>query len=112
VIVDNVPRAALRELDPTLSALSAGGRARLVLGLRDVLDDPRVVQAEWRRAANERAIRDYYDEIWVYGDEPVCDPRVEYRFGADVAARVRFAGYLDQRERLAFASDSARASMA
>lgn len=103
LIVDNVPRGALRELDPTLRALSAGGRTRLVLGLRDLLDDPAVVRAEWRRAANEDAIRDYYDAIWIYGDALVCDPRVEYGFRADVSARMQFAGYLDQRERLALA---------
>lgn len=106
LIVDNVPRGAQRELDPTLRALRAHGRTRLVLGLRDVLDAPSVVRAEWRRASNEQAIRDYYDAIWVYGDPQVCDPRVEYRFGSDVAARVRFAGYLDQRERLTLAADS------
>jgi predicted glycosyltransferase len=105
LIVDNVPRGAVRELDPALRALRATGRTRLVLGLRDVLDDPKVVRAEWRRAANEDAIREYYDEIWVYGDEAVCDPRTEYGFAADVAERVRFAGYLDQRERLALAGE-------
>jgi predicted glycosyltransferase len=106
LIVDNVPRGALQELDPTLRALRETGRTRLVLGLRDLLDEPSVVRAEWRRAANEQAIRDYYDAIWVYGDELVCDPRIEYGFEADVSARVRFAGYLDQRERLAVARDS------
>ncbi|MGH9373862.1 MAG: glycosyltransferase family protein, partial [Vicinamibacterales bacterium] len=105
-IVDNVPRGAVRELDATLTAIGARGRTRLVLGLRDVLDDPAVVRAEWRRAANEQAILDYYDAIWVYGDRRVCDPVVEYGFTPEVAKRVRFAGYLDQRERLAVANDA------
>lgn len=106
LIVDNVPRGAQCELDSTLRMLRTYGRTRLVLGLRDVLDDPRAVRAEWRRAANEKTIREYYDAIWVYGDEQVCDPRVEYRFRSDVAARVYFAGYLDQRQRLQHAGDS------
>ncbi|MGH9162700.1 MAG: glycosyltransferase family protein [Vicinamibacteraceae bacterium] len=104
-IVDNVPRGALRELDPTLRALSVTGRTRVVLGLRDLIDEPSVVRTEWRRAANEQAIRDYYDAIWVYGDARICDPRVEYGFGSEISARVQFAGYLDQRARLAFADD-------
>src|SRR5439155_488677 len=37
LIVDNVPRGALRELDPVLESLRARRRTRLVLGLRDVL---------------------------------------------------------------------------
>ncbi len=103
VVVDNVPRGAVRELDVTLEALRSAGRARLVLGLRDVLDEPAIVRAEWRRAANEEAIREYYDLICVYGDRRVCDPAEEYGFSPDVTKLVRFAGYLDQRERLAVA---------
>jgi predicted glycosyltransferase len=109
LIVDNVPRGAVRELDATLSSIAARGRTRVVLGLRDVLDDPGVVRAEWRRAANEQAIRDFYDAIWVYGDRRVCDPVHEYGFSREVAARVHYAGYLDQRDRLALANDADRA---
>jgi predicted glycosyltransferase len=111
LIVDNVPRGAMCELDPTLRMMRAHACTRVVLGLRDVLDEPRAVRAEWRRAANEQTIRDYYDAIWVYGDEQVCDPRVAYRFGADIAARVHFAGYLDQRERLGDAANSGDATV-
>ncbi len=109
LIVDNVPCGAARELDATLRSIAARGRTRVVLGLRDILDEPAVVRAEWRASANEQAILDYYDAIWVYGDARVCDPAVEYGFGPDVAARVRFAGYLDQRERLPFANESDKA---
>ena len=102
LIVDNVPRGALGELDATLKSLCARGRTRCVLGLRDVLDDPVVVQREWDRAANEIAIREYYAAVLVYGDPAVYDPVHEYRWPADIAAKVRYTGYLDQRMRLAF----------
>src|SRR3989442_7147284 len=104
LIVDNVPRGAVRELDPVLEALRAGRRTRLVLGLRDVLDDPVALQGEWARAQNEDAVRRYYDAVWVYGDPAVYDPVREYAFAPDVAAKVRYTGYLDQRARLRFAS--------
>src|SRR6266581_692325 len=74
LIVDNVPRGALRELDPVLESLRARGRTRLVLGLRDVLDEPATLQGEWARAQNQDAVRTYYDAIWVYGDPAVYDP--------------------------------------
>jgi predicted glycosyltransferase len=102
LIVDNVPRGALGELDPTLKELRARGHTRCVLGLRDVLDDPEVVGREWNRAANEAAIHDYYAAIWVYGDPAVYDPVREYRWPSAIAAKVRYTGYLDQRMRLAF----------
>ena len=103
LIVDNVPRGALRELDPVLDSLRARGRTRLVLGLRDVLDEPATLQGEWARAQNQDAVRTYYDAIWVYGDPAVYDPVREYAFAPDVAAKVRYTGYLDQRARLTFA---------
>jgi len=103
LIVDKVPRGAVNELDHTLAALRADGPTRCVLGLRDVLDSPQTVCREWRKAANEEAIRAYYDAIWIYGDPAIYDPVREYRFSPALAAKVRFTGYLDQRLRTRFA---------
>jgi predicted glycosyltransferase len=100
LIVDNVPRGALRELDPVLESLRAKRRTRLVLGLRDVLDDPATLQREWARAQNQEAVRRYYHAVWVYGDPAVYDSVREYAFAPDVAAKARYTGYLDQRARL------------
>jgi predicted glycosyltransferase len=100
LIVDNVPRGAVRELDPTLEEIRERGRTRCVLGLRDVLDAPARVQRDWTKAANEDAIRSFYDAIWVYGDRAVYDLAREYGFAPDIAARVRYTGYLDPRARL------------
>lgn len=96
LIVDNVPRGAVRELDPALTALRARGRTRCVLGLRDVLDEPRVVRWEWDRAANEDALREYYDAIWVYGDPTVYPLDDVCEFSADLKDKTRYTGYLDQ----------------
>ncbi|WP_316432028.1 glycosyltransferase [Leptolyngbya sp. NK1-12] len=101
-LVDNVPRGAVRELNPTLEYLRAQGQTRCVLGLRDVLDEPRVVQREWLRARNEEAIAQYYDAVWVYGDPNVFDLVQEYRLSPEVAAKIRYAGYFDQRQRLQY----------
>jgi predicted glycosyltransferase len=106
LIVDKVPRGALDELEPALDALLQRGRTCCVLGLREVLDEPTTVRKEWDEAANEDAIRTYYDAVWVYGDPLVYDPVEEYRLAADVAAKVRYTGYFDQRRRLKFVADS------
>jgi predicted glycosyltransferase len=105
LIVDNVPRGAVRELDPALDYLRAQGHTRCVLGLREVLDEPEVVRSEWRRAKNEAVIRAYYDAVWVYGDPVVYDMLNEYRFAPDITEKIRYTGYLDQRRRLDFTSD-------
>ncbi|MFV2069144.1 MAG: glycosyltransferase family protein [Pirellulales bacterium] len=101
LIVDKVPRGVGAELDDTLEALGQRGRARCVLGLRDVLDDAESVRHEWQVLENERTIRDYYDAVWVYGDRKVCDPVHEYGFSRGTADKLRYVGYLDQRPRLA-----------
>src|SRR5207253_1178438 len=114
LIVGNLPLGAARELEPALADLRARGGTRCVLGLRDVLDEPARVRRAWAKLANEQAIRDYYDAVWVYGDPAVYDPVREYRFSREVAEKVRYTGYLDQRMRLQLAeadtSTGARAS--
>jgi predicted glycosyltransferase len=102
LIVDKVPRGALRELGPALEFLRASGHTRCVLGLRDILDDPRTVQREWMDGALLEAIHDYYHAIWVYGDRQVYDQVAEYGYPADVEAKVRYTGYLARPRRTNF----------
>ena len=97
VVVDNVPRGALGEAEPALAALRTRGRARVVLGLRDVLDEPESVAREWRRSGHHEAIDRYYDQIWVYGDPRICDMVREYGFPATTASKIQYVGYLDRR---------------
>jgi predicted glycosyltransferase len=96
-IVDKVPRGAVNELDPALRSVRTDGRARCVLGLRDVLDEPAAARREWREAGGDDAVAACYDAVWVYGDPAVYDPVAEYGFGPEVAAKVRYTGYLDGR---------------
>jgi predicted glycosyltransferase len=102
LIVDTEPRGAFRELEPALSWLRMQGRTCCVLGLRDIRDHTLAVRREWREASSEAAIRDYYDEVWVYGDRRVFDVVREYRLSREVASKLRYTGYLDQRARLDF----------
>jgi predicted glycosyltransferase len=99
LLVDHLPRGAARELDPALEHLRANGSSRCLLGLRDVLQDPETVRREWDLTASEDAIRAYYDAVWVYGDPAVFDTVRECHLPDDVAAKVRYTGYLDQRAR-------------
>jgi predicted glycosyltransferase len=108
LIVDHLPRGALRELDGALEHLRAAGRTRCVLGLRDILEDPERVRQEWARWHNEDAIGDYYDAVWIYGDPAVYDPVREYCFCSKVAAKVHYTGYLDCRMRPRFGEADGR----
>ncbi|MFC0674736.1 glycosyltransferase family protein [Brachybacterium hainanense] len=92
LLVDKVPAGLEGELLPALDAV--GGRTRLVLGLREVLDSPAAVAREWRRDGTARLLENRYDEVWVYGDPAVYDPVREYGFSPRIAARTHQLGYL------------------
>ncbi|HWL96345.1 MAG TPA: glycosyltransferase [Nocardioidaceae bacterium] len=93
-VVDKVARGVHGELDPALIELREHGRTRTVLGLRDVLDTPVVARREWQAARTSEAVRDLYDEVWVYGDPTVYDPVQEYALPREVTRKLAFTGYL------------------
>lgn len=111
LIVDNVPRGAVRELDATLEYIRRHLQTRCILGLRDVLDTPATVRRDWKRAENIAAIRRYYDTVWIYGDPAVYDLRREYRLPVDIAEKMRPLGYLDCRDRAKHAGAAAQAQI-
>jgi predicted glycosyltransferase len=100
MVVDNVPRGAQYELDPVLKHLRKSGRTRLVLGLRDVIDDPATTRRQWLRQRNFEALRDFYSDVWIYGDAELYETASEYGITPGNAAPVTYTGYLDQRDRL------------
>lgn len=93
LIVDKHPRGAFGELEPALGHLAARGSA-VVLGLRDVLDDPLVAAAEWARAGGSDALERWYAGVWVYGDPSVCDPTTDLNLPPRLRGRVDYVGYL------------------
>lgn len=100
LIVDKVALGVCGELQPALESLRRSGRTRLVLGLRDVLDDPAAARREWVESGADWAVRRFYHAVWVYGDPAIYDLVAECRLGRAVAERVRYAGYLDPSRRI------------
>jgi predicted glycosyltransferase len=100
VIVDGVPRGAVGELDSTLDLLRSQGTVRCVLGMRDIWDEPAVVDKEWQQKNNWDAIRRYYDQIWIYGDPTIYSATQEYHINQDIASKIQYTGYLNQTSRL------------
>jgi predicted glycosyltransferase len=93
LIADKHPLGIGGELGPALDALAASG-ARLVLGMRDILDDPAQVQAEWRADGTLAELERRYDAVWVYGDRRVYDAVAHYGLERRLPGRVRFTGYV------------------
>jgi len=92
-IVDKEPLGLRGEVGPALRLLKDRGTP-LVLGLRDVMDDPAALAQEWERKKIVPALRDLYDEIWIYGLPQINKPLT----GIDVPPSVRhktvYTGYL------------------
>ncbi|MHA6508104.1 glycosyltransferase family protein [Tessaracoccus sp. MC1627] len=95
VVIDRHIYGVRKELRRPLRRLRAARpTTRVVLGLREVLDAPDVVAAEWRRLKNPMKLRDLVDEVWVYGDPRIHDPIASGEAPPALIDRIRFTGYL------------------
>ena len=92
-IVDKEPLGLRGEAQDTLRVLKARG-TRLVLGLRDVMDEPAALVPEWRRKNVLPALKNLYDEIWIYGLPQICDPLEGVELPAKVRHKIVYTGYL------------------
>jgi predicted glycosyltransferase len=95
MIVDKRPAGVDGELSDTLTALrNCNFPTRLVLGVRDILDEPRKTRETLKNNHSFEIIRDYYDEVWIYGSQSIFDTVTEYDFPEDVARITHYCGYL------------------
>jgi len=92
-IVDKEPFGLRGEVEDTLRMLKSNG-TRLVLGLRDVLDDPALLVPEWKRKNVLPALNDLYDDIWIFGVEQLYNPLQELELPAKVKRKITYTGYL------------------
>ena len=94
-IVDKEPLGLRGEVHDTLIMLKDRG-VPLVLGLRDVMDEPAQLAPEWERKNVLPALRDLYDDIWVYGLPQICDPLTGINLPRSVRQKMTYTGYLQR----------------
>jgi predicted glycosyltransferase len=92
-LVDKEPTGFRGEVLPALEHLQQQG-CRLVLGIRDVMDEPALLVPEWERKGAKEALKRYYDEVWVYGLKEIYEPLAALDLGAEVERRITYTGYL------------------
>jgi predicted glycosyltransferase len=92
-IVDKEPLGLRGEVGPALHLLKDRGTP-LVLGLRDVMDDPAALAQEWERKKIVPALRDLYDEIWIYGLPQINKPLTGIDVPPSVRHKMVYTGYL------------------
>jgi predicted glycosyltransferase len=92
-LVDKEPLGLRGEILETLTMLKQAG-VPLVLGLRDVMDEPEALAPEWERKNVLPALADLYDAIWVYGLPQVYDPLKGIDLPPSARRKMSFTGYL------------------
>ncbi len=94
-IVDKEPLGLRGEVVDTLEMLKGRGTP-LVLGLRDIMDEPALLQPEWQRKNVVPALTKYYDHIWVYGLPQICNPLAGIDVPDSVRHKLIYTGYLER----------------
>ncbi|UJW75051.1 glycosyltransferase family protein [Rhizobium sp. SL42] len=94
-IIDKEPMGLGGEVEETLAYLKGRG-TKLILGLREVMDAPHLLEAEWKRKDVMQKIERFYDDIWVYGPPDFYDPLIGLDVPAPVRAKMNFVGFLQR----------------
>lgn len=106
-IVDKSPLGMKREVQRTLWFLRSEWPSTLiVLGLRDVLDEPGRIYQHWKERGIDEAIERFYDLILVYGVREVYDPLPEYGLLDETLDRSHYVGYVGRAPTIPEASRS------
>lgn len=93
VVVDHAPLGVAGELIPMLEEQRLRSPSvRIVLGLRDILDEPKRARAELARPEIRFALEEWYDAVFVFGHPHVCDVAVEYGLSPKVRRKLRYVG--------------------
>jgi predicted glycosyltransferase len=95
VLVDHMPGGANRDLIPALKLIRPLGYAtKVVLGLRDIIDNPSITRAVWQREQFYETLKRYYDRVLIYGSADVFPTAEQYGIRDAVGDRVEYCGYV------------------
>lgn len=95
VLVDHAPLGLKNEALPALESLhEQSSRPAMVLGLRDIIDEPARVIDAWIRSGMFGMIDRLFDQVVIYGQRSVYDTCDEYAFPSSVTAKTSYSGYI------------------
>ncbi len=95
LLVDHSPHGMQGEIMPSLEWLKkSNGACRIILGMRDIIDDPQTVIELWKRQGTYDVLRYFYDRIFLYGSPSVFDSITSYEFPPDIKSKSQYCGYI------------------
>lgn len=92
-IVDKEPMGLRGEVEKTLVALQMRG-CKTILGLRDVMDSPELLEEEWKKKDVIDKIASLYDDVWIYGPEDFWDPLQGLDIPKRLIDKCHYTGFL------------------
>ena len=92
-IVDKEPTGLQGEVTSTLEMLKRQGTIN-ILGLRDIMDEPRQLKLEWEHKQVTPVLENLYHDIWVYGLTDMGNPIEEQNLPPSIARKISYTGYL------------------
>lgn len=104
-IVDKEPMGLKGELEPTLEMFK-DTKTTTVLGLRDVMDSPQLLEAEWSKQSMLSKIDNYYDAAWIYGPEHFWNPLEGLDVPKSLNDKISYVGFLDRESNSIASSES------
>ena len=112
VLVDHAPLGMGGELLAALRRLRRERpETRVVLGLRDIIDEGHLIRDAWKREGIHSLIEELYDRVLVYGQQSIFDVAREYALSETTAAKLEYTGYVYHEERETHPQESIRARL-
>ncbi len=97
LLVDHAPAGMNGELLSTLAFIRRElPGTQVILGLRDILDNPETVREIWRQQGIIPLLENLYDRILVYGCRSVFDVVAGYGIPSHVAEKLSYCGYVSR----------------
>ena len=92
-LVDKEPLGLRGEVKSTLALLKSRNTP-CILGLRDVMDAPKMLAPEWERKNAVPALAEFYNDIWVYGLPQIWNPLDGIEMPDSTRKKITYTGYL------------------
>jgi len=94
-LVDKAAAGIRGEILRSLHYLKAESpHTQLVLGMRDIEDDPLVTKADWEINGVYHLLEEIYDHILLYGSREIYDPVQEYQLSREIGKKIISCGYI------------------
>ncbi len=95
LLVDHSPQGMKGELLPVFSHIKENGlNTQIVLGLRDIVDNPEYVRTLWEKDGVYETLEEVYDEVLIYGSKAIFDVIANYGIDNKLANKYTYCGYV------------------